>query len=194
MGGDGGTLLNKRQVLNRQRYYEQQQQPPAGASGHGDKEKQGLTCAISLEQLKAPIVVDLRGVLYNKVAVVDALLRRAEAAVAGAPVNGDLHIRKLKDVREVVSGISEEGVFKCAVTGVGSTNAQRFVLHWDCGNIMLESEVSKQLPCVLCGRTSETWVKLGLDAHDAVEQEAKLKDVVRKRPRDEKTPTPLPPV
>ena len=174
MGGDGGTLLNQRKLLNRSRIFSHDgteatsgSSDLAAATAMNNKQRWHF-CALTSKPLQLPVVCDLRGDLFNKSAIVDMLLKRKEAARSltkhqaaldggGGVVDGGAlsHIHKLKDVRELAlpenSGDDEGVVIVCPLTKVIAGNCtQPFVVSWTCGHLMCEAAWTSGEPCPLC--------------------------------------------
>jgi hypothetical protein len=202
MGGDGGTLLNKRKLLNRSRVHGEGGADDGGcksdqaAAAAMDRNQRWHFCALTNRPLRSPVVCDLRGDLYNKASVVDMLLRRREVASEGSNMSDSLaHISKLRDVRELVlkggnDDDDAEFTVVCPLTFVrADSGAQVFVASWRCGHVMSAAAWTDGEACPLCEDDSDgspTFaVRLILSDVDAAKQLELLKEAAHrpKRPR-----------
>lgn len=114
-----------------------------------------FSCAISKEPLKEPIVTCALGNLYNKEAIITALLSK----------NLDLsfrHIQSLKDVTEIkftlnpaYTQLSELSPYICPVTQMEVGGRYRFVAIPECGCVISQRAL-REVPskeCLNCGKS-----------------------------------------
>ncbi|GAB4819269.1 hypothetical protein N2152v2_006315 [Parachlorella kessleri] len=133
------------------------------------------TCALSGEPLKAPVVADFLGALYNKAAVLEFLLARAGVFNDESEVHRYLnqirasggafdHITSSKDVFEVRLGdqeqatppetdASQQAVYRCPITDL-PCDSYPFVALATCGHVFSEraQREMKDGTCSLCGK------------------------------------------
>jgi len=124
-------------------------------------------CQLSQQTLREPIVVCRLGMLYNKEAVLEALLTKGKMETMA---NGR-HIRGVRDVKQLRLTANPEyhgeaadwgDAYKdrnvspwiCPVTGLEMNGNQRFVVNWECGCVLSEKAVREVETegCHGCGR------------------------------------------
>ena len=133
MGGDGGTTAVQRKFVRGQ-------EKESSDKGDGEgKEAQQMervaTCALSAQPLSAPVVVCELGKLYNKEAVLQALLDKTLQRQAS-------HIRGLKDVKELdLGGVTSPSFYVCPITQLSLNGILPFVVVWTNGRVLSEKGV-----------------------------------------------------
>ncbi|CAM9160563.1 unnamed protein product [Ectocarpus fasciculatus] len=139
MGGDGGVIAVKREFVRgcRNKNEEEAKQQAVNRSKH---------CAISNEKLVQPIVACELGHLYNKEALLTALLEKSLNAKFS-------HIRGLKDVKALKfapnpdfrEGMDVDGAllpqFRCPVTQMDFNGIHPFVCIWTSGWVLSEKAI-----------------------------------------------------
>ncbi|XP_057459833.1 uncharacterized protein LOC130750324 [Actinidia eriantha] len=115
-----------------------------------------LNCALSNEPLKHPVVVDLLGNLFNKQALVEALLgKKLPKAFC--------HIKGLKDMvgvqLSVIPGLESEGEgvigvtrFECPISGLEFNGKYKFFALRSCGHVLSAKALKevKSSACLVC--------------------------------------------
>ncbi|XP_060531363.1 replication termination factor 2 [Cylas formicarius] len=159
MGCDGGTIPRRDELVRIKKKPE---------SKDKDAELAFLwkCCAITQELLQEPVVVCHLGKLYNKMALIEALLDRSSLAEEFR------HIRSLKDVKDL--NLTKNPEYKdqdkknepsrdecapyiCPVLGLEMGGKFRFVALWSCGCVFSErayKEVNSRT-CHKCNKTFE---------------------------------------
>ncbi|OQR68105.1 UPF0549 protein C20orf43-like [Tropilaelaps mercedesae] len=157
MGCDGGTIPRRDELVRTKQKDE-----------HKDTNAQNAFkwkhCAISQQALKQPIVACDLGRLYNKEAIIQYLLKRADS-----PLEAAAHIRQLRDVTELV--LTDNPAFKdvqtkgdeyvdhaiaayiCPTTGLEMNGKHKFVFNRLCGCVFSErarKNVNTE-KCLKCG-------------------------------------------
>jgi len=159
MGGDGGSIPRRIELVKTKQKDEQLQRDfEVGARWN--------LCALSQQPLREPIVACELGRLYNKEALIEALLNKTIAGNANAS-----HIRSLKDVKELNltpnpaydAKVVDKGAeykdfnvaqFICPVVGLEMNGKYRFCFIWRCGCVVSEKalkEVESEV-CHKCGQ------------------------------------------
>ncbi|XP_076329685.1 replication termination factor 2 [Tachypleus tridentatus] len=161
MGCDGGTIPRRDELVRMKQKPEQK-----------DKDAENVAkwkhCAITQEELRAPIVSCELGRLYNKESVLEFLLNRDEALHLAS------HIRNLKDIRELNltenSGYTQRGAEKgdqyidlqasryiCPVVGLEMNGKYRFCYLRECACVLSEKALKevKSSVCLKCGKPFE---------------------------------------
>ncbi|XP_063240103.1 replication termination factor 2 isoform X2 [Bacillus rossius redtenbacheri] len=179
MGCDGGTIP-KRDELVRKKKKPEQKDKDAELSFRWQH------CAISQEPLRQPVVACGLGRLYNKDAVIEAILDRTVAPEAAR------HIRSLKDVRDLrltpnpaYQAGPEKGdgyvdhqtaPYICPVIGLEMNGKFKFVFAWGCGCVVSERALRavKTEACHNCQQafTAEDVVVLNAAGEDLGRMEA----------------------
>jgi hypothetical protein len=160
MGNDGGSIPG-RQDLVKQKKRERKMKTELI-----DKAR-ATYCALSKEVLKKPLVICRLGNIYNKRAIVSALVEKKIPKCFA-------HIHSLKDVREAnvclrsaVSGHEVQGQaveIMCPITQMIYNGILKFVFNWSCGCVLSEKAVhelqsAKARKCISCNKpyTSRKW-------------------------------------
>ena len=93
------------------------------------------SCALSNTPLRRPIVICRRGFLFNKVNLLESLMKHSLPTEFG-------HIRKLSDVRQITVDTSHspnaEFPLSCPLTSKPVNGSNSFVLLWECGCLLYE--------------------------------------------------------
>lgn len=106
-----------------------------------------LPSSLSSQPLSDPVVVDAIGNLYNKTALLEALLQKPRPLSIA-------HLRGLKDVFSVkLHALDHDGCYKCPVLDVAANGKSRFVVVRGCGCVLSERAMSnvQDANCVVCG-------------------------------------------
>ena len=163
MGNDGGSIPKRRELVKSAAKSASTQQIKETRSEALDYAWK--TCALSHKPLKAPVVSDAAGKLYNKDAVVEHLLLRA-GGTSDDPQNRDKDFEKtvksLRDVVEVkfqkeeVDGTKNEEAqqWTCPITNKYLGPAVKAVYLVPCGHAFSEiaiKETSRENSCLQCG-------------------------------------------
>eukprot|EP00187_Rhodella_violacea_P004527 CAMPEP_0174891556 /NCGR_PEP_ID=MMETSP0167-20121228/6618_1 /TAXON_ID=38298 /ORGANISM="Rhodella maculata, Strain CCMP736" /LENGTH=204 /DNA_ID=CAMNT_0016129783 /DNA_START=99 /DNA_END=710 /DNA_ORIENTATION=+ len=173
MGGDGGSKNNSRMELVRMRNELLNRGPPSAASAPSKRDSardQWTSCALSRAPLAAPVAACRLGRLYNKPALLTALLaRKSDPPLAIDPI---AHVRNLRDVVDCnVQFVPDSSppVLRCPVTLKDAHGGTRFVVLWPCGCVVAEAAVRRAGArggedglgeCVVCGKEVEEGVGL----------------------------------
>ncbi|XP_049359705.1 uncharacterized protein LOC125824377 [Solanum verrucosum] len=115
-----------------------------------------LNCALSNESLKHPVVIDKLGNLFNKEALVEALLKKRVPKQFG-------YIKGLKDMilveLSVIPGKEDRGLgdgegtgFQCPVTGLEFNGKYKFFALRGCGHVLSAKALKevKSSACLVC--------------------------------------------
>ncbi|EPQ27052.1 uncharacterized protein PFL1_05336 [Pseudozyma flocculosa PF-1] len=147
MGNDGGSIARRDELVRTKAVLEK-------ADPETIRQALWSLCTLSRQPLRAPIVSDALGRLYNKDAVVHYLLHRGDRPKGGIDDIAAGHIRGLKDVRELkltknpnfrppsptsTSSESNAAPFICPLTSKDMNGKYRFVYLQPCGCVMSES-------------------------------------------------------
>lgn len=114
------------------------------------------TCALSFEPLRHPCVVDRLGHVFNKEALVEALLEKKLPKAFG-------HIRGLKDMVPIElsvipglesdnGGMSAGARYQCPITGLEFNGKYRFFALKTCGHVLSAKALKevKSSACLVC--------------------------------------------
>lgn len=140
MGCDGGTIPKRDELVR-------QKKKPEAIDKNAANMAKWRHCALKHDTLKRPIVVDSHGLLYNKDAILEYLLDRAQFE------HGPTYVKKLKDVKELQltenasfnSNANELGTeyldvysspFICPLTGLEMNGKYKFCAIWTCGCVL----------------------------------------------------------
>jgi len=189
MGCDGGTIP-KRDELIRTKPKEEK------ASKKALSYIKALSCALSKEALKPPIVCDKLGNIFNKESLLQALLLKnlSEGPFA--------HIRSIKDLTDVhftpnpsysedekdqiVNNETEQpSPFICSVTGYEFNGQYRFSILLSCGHVFTQKAL-REIPsksCLECGTAINGILPLIPDE----EQQTKLLEKLKQAEAEKKT-------
>jgi Na+-translocating ferredoxin:NAD+ oxidoreductase RNF subunit RnfB len=145
-----------------------------------------FSCAISKEPLKEPIVTCALGHLYNKEAIITALLSK------NLEVNFR-HIQNLKDLTEIrfspnpaYTQASDVSPFICPVTQMEVGGKYRFVAISECGCVISQRAL-REVPskeCLNCGKSFDP--KNIINLNNSEEQIEKLRNELTKQQKQQK--------
>ncbi|XP_022870177.1 protein RTF2 homolog [Olea europaea var. sylvestris] len=144
-----------------------------------------LNCSLSNEPLKHPVVIDKLGNLFNKEALVEALLKK----------NLPKQFRYIKGLKDMIAvelaeapEIRERGTvkFQCPITGLEFNGKYKFFAIKNCGHV-LSSKALKEIKssaCLVCHKEFTESDKIVINGdeeevmalREKLEEEAKLKD------------------
>uniref|UniRef100_A0A1B6CZ21 Replication termination factor 2 n=1 Tax=Clastoptera arizonana TaxID=38151 RepID=A0A1B6CZ21_9HEMI len=141
MGCDGGTIPKRDELVKTKK-------KPEKKDKDAELSFRWRHCSLSQQPLQKPIVACGLGKLYNKVAVLEALLDRNNIPDVAK------HIKSLKDVKDLTlisnPAFQEEAEkgdgyidrqaapFICPVIGIEMSGRFKFCLLWSCGCVMSE--------------------------------------------------------
>lgn len=138
-----------------------------------------LNCALSNEPLKHPVVVDFLGNVFNKEALVEALLgKKLPRAFA--------HIKGLKDMIAVelsdIPAFDSDTRFQCPISGLEFNGKYKFFALRSCGHVLSAKALKevKSSACLVCHKDFRESDKVVLNGSE--EEVAAL----RKRMEEEK--------
>jgi len=164
MGCDGGTIPKRDELVRQKKKAEVKDKNAANMA-------KWRYCALKHDALKQPIVADSYGFLYNKDAILEYLLDRAQFE------HGPTHIKKLKDVKELQ--LTENSSFKadhndmgneyldvysspfiCPLTGLEMNGKYKFCAIWTCGCVLSDralrsvnhNNTEEKHSCPKCGQ------------------------------------------
>ncbi|KAM1155013.1 hypothetical protein TB2_025499 [Malus domestica] len=151
-GGDGGATGAESRDCYLKMYAEKK---PDKVDPNEQRLSKWLNCALSNEPLKEPCVMDFLGNVFNKEALVEALLGKKVPKAFG-------HIKGLKDMISIhltpITGaeFNRQSVagprFQCPITGVEFNGKCKFVGLKTCGHV-LSSKAMKEIKsstCLVC--------------------------------------------
>lgn len=142
MGNDGGVIAVKRKFMRH-----------GNTKARGEKldqearrEQRARTCAVSSEPLTPPVVACALGNLYNKQALLEALLAKTLPARFA-------HISSLKDVVTCHFSTQDAGAY-CPVTMLEFNGKHPFVVLPGCGCVLSERAMKEvqTSECLVCGK------------------------------------------
>ena len=155
MGGDGGVIAKDRRFLRSAAGNMQDEKEGAGPNTVTHSEKQwsrSCYCAISSQELSDPIVACELGHLYNKDAVLSAILDKRIGALFS-------HIRGMKDIKSAIMTLNPEyrtsnaadmskseknpSKFICPISRIEFNGNQTFVIIWTTGYVLSERAVKE---------------------------------------------------
>ncbi|VDL96212.1 unnamed protein product [Schistocephalus solidus] len=161
MGGDGGSIPRRVELVRNKREQEKAEKSALNAA-------RWKHCALSEQPLRQPIVACKLGRLYNKEAIIEKLLDSTKFSSKAAD-----HIKRLKDVRELkltpdtsenqspagtipsAEGKSEK--FCCPIMNIEMNGSYPFVFSWVCGCVVSKRafDAVKDSACLLCSKKYE---------------------------------------
>jgi hypothetical protein len=158
MGCDGGTKVDRRDIIVKVKKTKKSI----------DKDLRShlawTTCALSKEPLAEPIVCCALGRLYNKEALVEALIRRKSTKKPDPSIE---HILSLKDIFTVRFTHNSEktkddskSLFVCPITQQEIRGQYKFYLMQKCGHVVSEkalqmTDATSAKSCLVCNEPSE---------------------------------------
>ncbi|KAK1429216.1 hypothetical protein QVD17_11421 [Tagetes erecta] len=144
-GGDGGATGAESRDCYLNMYADKK---PDKVDPNEQRLSKWLNCALSNEPLKRPIVIDYLGNVFNKQALVEALLGKKLPKAFG-------HIKGLKDMISIElesipgSGFDSDVKFQCPVTGLEFNGKYKFYALKSCGHV-LSSKALKEVKSSTC--------------------------------------------
>uniref|UniRef100_A0A915AM62 Replication termination factor 2 n=1 Tax=Parascaris univalens TaxID=6257 RepID=A0A915AM62_PARUN len=158
MGADGGTIPKRCELVKNKKKKEKIDRNVRNAS-------RWRLCHLSQQPLQKPIVACRLGSLYNKEAVLQAILLKTIRENESTK-----HIRALKDIKELKlcdnkeykeTGADKGDVYKdynvapycCPVSGLTMNGNHTFMVNWRCGCVISEKAIEevKSDVCHGCG-------------------------------------------
>ena len=159
MGNDGGSIPTRRELVK-----EAARNPTSSELKETLKEAQAhrwSTCSVSHKPLRAPVVSDSAGVLYNKDAIIQYLLPGEATSIDKEEYAKILQgrVKSLKDVVEVLFENDKDhaGRWICPVTSKELGPAVKAVYLVPCGHAFSQEAIKemKSEQCVQCNQTYE---------------------------------------
>ncbi|KAF7154824.1 hypothetical protein RHSIM_Rhsim01G0036000 [Rhododendron simsii] len=151
-GGDGGSTCAESRDCYLNMYAVKK---PDKVDPNEQRLSKWLNCALSNEPLKHPVVIDFLGNLFNKQALVEALLGKKLPKAFG-------HVKGLKDMVSVelsmIPGLESDGDviggtrFQCPISGLEFNGKYRFVALRTCGHVLSAKALKevKSSACLVC--------------------------------------------
>lgn len=147
-GGDGGATGAESRDCYLNMYAEKK---PDKVDPNEQRLSKWLNCALSNEPLKEPCVVDWLGNLFNKEALVEALLGKKIPKAFG-------HIKGLKDMIKIQLSAIPGGDgdwdtrFQCPITGLEFNGKYKFFALRKCGHVLSAKALKevKTSSCLVC--------------------------------------------
>ncbi|KAG5564062.1 hypothetical protein RHGRI_000284 [Rhododendron griersonianum] len=151
-GGDGGSTCAESRDCYLNMYAVKK---PDKVDPNEQRLSKWLNCALSNEPLKHPAVIDLLGNLFNKQALVEALLGKKLPKAFG-------HVKGLKDMVSVelsmIPGLESGGDviggtrFQCPISGLEFNGKYRFFALRTCGHVLSAKALKevKSSACLVC--------------------------------------------
>ncbi|KAF3536172.1 hypothetical protein F2Q69_00019382 [Brassica cretica] len=148
-GGDGGATGAESRDCYLNMYAEKK---PDKVDPNEQRLSKWLNCALSNEPLAEPCVIDLLGNLFNKEALVNALLlKRLPKQFSYIKGLKDMVNIKLADVVGF-DGDTTSAKFQCPVSGLGFNGKYKFFALRGCGHVMSAKALKevKSCSCLVC--------------------------------------------
>lgn len=151
-GGDGGATGAESRDCYLNMYAEKK---PDKVDPNEQRLSKWLNCALSSESLKEPCVIDWLGNIFNKEALVEALLGKKIPKAFS-------HIKGLKDMINIqlseIPGIQSKGnlnsgaKFQCPITGLEFNGKYNFFALRTCGHVLSAKALKevKSSSCLVC--------------------------------------------
>ncbi|KAF7107224.1 hypothetical protein CFC21_107883 [Triticum aestivum] len=176
-GGDGGSTCAESRDCYLSMYLAKK---PDKADPNEARLSRFTCCALSGEPLAAPAVVDRLGNLFNKEALVEALIhKRLPKALS--------HIRGLKDMIPIhlhpkPNAADQEVRFQCPVTGFEFNGKSQFLALRGCGHVLSVKALKevKSSSCLVCHKEFDETDKMPING---TEEEV---EVLRQRMEEER--------
>lgn len=142
MGNDGGVIAVQRKFMRHGNVRARAE----AVDGEERRRERAESCALSGAPLRAPVVACALGNLFNKQALLEALLARALPPKFA-------HISSLKDVVGCRFSQDERGARFCPVTMLELNGKHPFVVMRGCGCVLSERAVRQvqSRECLVCG-------------------------------------------
>lgn len=168
-GGDGGATGAESRDCYLNMYASKK---PDKADPNETRLSRWTTCALSSEPLKAPIVIDRLGNLFNKETLIQALINKRIPKEFS-------HIRGLKDMIPVDLAENPDGKtelkFHCPITGLEFNGKYPFFAIRGCGHVIstkaLKEVKLKSLCCLVCHKEFNEANKIAINGS---EEEVKI--------------------
>ena len=139
MGNDGGSIPDRTSLVKvkkkKKRIHERE-----------IKKTKCNLCSLTKEKLRKPIVGDKLGQLYNKISVIEYLLRKNKSSEFQ-------HIKSLKNVKELKCVVNDNGYLQCQISQEEFSGLNKFYFLWTCGCIFSKTamdELHMKDKCILC--------------------------------------------
>ncbi|CAN6841356.1 hypothetical protein Bca4012_048662 [Brassica carinata] len=148
-GGDGGATGAESRDCYLNMYAEKK---PDKVDPNEQRLSKWLNCALSNEPLAEPCVIDLLGNLFNKEALVNALLlKRLPKQFSYIKGLKDMVNIKLAEVAGF-DGDTTSAKFQCPVSGLGFNGKYKFFALRGCGHVMSAKALKevKSCSCLVC--------------------------------------------
>ncbi|CAL0307073.1 unnamed protein product [Lupinus luteus] len=182
-GGDGGATGAESRDCYLNMYAEKK---PDKVDPNEQRLSKWLNCALSNEPLREPCVIDNLGNIFNKVALVEALIGKKLPKEFG-------HIKGLKDMINVkldlIPGV-DDGIsgakFQCPIAGLEFNGKYRFFALRNCGHV-LSAKASKEVKsscCLVCHKEFEELDKIVINGND--EEVVVLRERMSKTTKEKK--------
>jgi len=125
MGNDGGSIPGRTELVK-------EKKPERKVKMQILDKQRAIYCSLSKEPFKRPLVFCRLGNIYNKSAIVSALVEKKMPKCFS-------HIKSLKDVKEANICFREQGEFKimCPITQDEFNGVHKFFANWSCGCVQI---------------------------------------------------------
>lgn len=180
MGGDGGSLLTRTDIVKRS---QSSSKKTCFALKNADN---FIYCFICKDRLALPVVVCKRGQLYDKECIIKYLLNRCNYLKLSRYLN---HIKSLKDIRDL-QAVTENDTkslypFSSAISAQELNEKTKAFVNWKCGCLCIANAELQQIEgkkCLFCEKEITEAVELYAsiatdDSLEADEQPASKKRV-----------------
>lgn len=167
-GGDGGATGAESRDCYLNMYAEKK---PDKVDPNEQRLSKWLNCALSNEPLKEPCVVDWLGNVFNKEALVEALLGKKIPKAFG-------HIKGLKDMITIelsmILGVESDGDlrygarFQCPISGLEFNGKYKFFALKKCGHVLSAKALKevKSSSCLVCHAEFTETDKIVINGND----------------------------
>ncbi|CAI0427438.1 unnamed protein product [Linum tenue] len=176
-GGDGGATGAESRDCYLKMYAEKK---PDKIDPNEQRLSKWVNCALSYETLRQPCVMDRLGNVFNKEALVEALIGKKLPKAFN-------HIRGLKDMIDVKlepipGGESNNAWFQCPITGLEFNGTYKFFALRKCGHVLSAKALKevKSKACLVCYREFDECDKVVINGS---EEEV---DALRERMEEER--------
>ncbi|CAN1224221.1 Replication termination factor 2 [Linum grandiflorum] len=147
-GGDGGATGAESRDCYLKMYAEKK---PDKVDPNEQRLSKWVNCALSYETLRQPCVIDRLGNVFNKEALVEALIGKKLPKAFG-------HIKGLKDMIDIklepiVGGVETNNAwFQCPITGLEFNGTYKFLALRKCGHVLSAKALKevKSSGCLVC--------------------------------------------
>ncbi|XP_074294293.1 uncharacterized protein LOC141622133 [Silene latifolia] len=184
-GGDGGATGAESRDCYLNMYAEKK---PEKGDPNEKRVSKWTTCALSYEPLKPPCVVDRLGNVFNKEALVKALLGK------NLP-EGFRHIKGLKDMITIHLSVEESDSgsprFQCPITGLEFNGKYKFVVLTKCGHVLSVKALKeiKTTSCLVCHSEFNDCYPDKIVINGSDEEVAAMREIVEEEQRSKAKPT-----